>query len=261
MKIVALVENVSHCDLKPKHGICFYIETKRHKILFDLGPNKLFIINARKRGIDLTKVDTVIISHGHNDHAGGLKYFLEINNKAKIYIQEDAFKPHYTKSLFMIPIGVNPKYKDNKQIVLLNGDYKIDEELSLFKSRRIDKCYSTMNKCLYEGKVVDRFTHEHNLLIKENKDVLIMGCGHSGVVNIMESCPIFVDYAIGGFHLYNPVNKKSVEDTLMDEIAENLKRYRNTKFYTCHCTGEYAYNYLKNKMKLEYFSCGMELII
>ena len=261
MKIVTLVENISNTNLKPKHGLSFYIETKKHKILFDLGPNRLVIDNAKKKGIDLSKVDTVIISHGHSDHTGGLKYFLEVNNTAKIYIQEDAFKKHYTKAFIMINIGINPKYKTHPQIVLVSGNLKIDDELSLFKAKNIHKCFSTMNNVLYEEKHQDRFTHEHNLLIKENKDVLIMGCGHSGVVNIMESCPIFVDYCIGGFHLYDPVKKKTVDDGLMDQIVESLRKYKNTKFYTCHCTGIDAYNYLKDKMPLEYISCGMELEI
>lgn len=101
MKITALVENESSCELKAKHGLSLYIETKHHRILFDLGPNQTLFQNAKKKKIDLTTVDIVIISHGHTDHGGALRKFLNINKKARIYIQKDAFLPHYTKTLFL----------------------------------------------------------------------------------------------------------------------------------------------------------------
>ena len=86
-----------------------------------------------KRNIDISKVDTVIISHGHFDHGGALKKFLNINSVANIYVQKEAFEPHYSKTLFLkIPVGIDSKLKSNRQIKLLNGNYKIDEELSLF---------------------------------------------------------------------------------------------------------------------------------
>ena len=124
MKIISLVENTTKSELKAKHGLSLYIETKKHRILFDLGPDKTLFENAVKRNIDISKVDTVIISHGHIDHGGALKSFLEVNSSAKIYVQRTAFEPHYSKTLFIkIPVGIDAAIKGNKQIVLLDGDY------------------------------------------------------------------------------------------------------------------------------------------
>lgn len=107
MKIITLVENTtSSPDLRCKHGLSLYIETVSHKILFDLGPDGLFAENAKKLNIDLGKVDTVVISHGHRDHGGGLKTFLEINRSAKIYLRREAFEPHYIKVL-KLPFSVS----------------------------------------------------------------------------------------------------------------------------------------------------------
>ena len=92
MKITALVENKSSCDLTPVHGLSLYIETERHKLLFDLGPDHTLLKNAEKRGIDLSQVDTVVISHGHFDHGGALAAFLKINHTARIFIQRRAFE-------------------------------------------------------------------------------------------------------------------------------------------------------------------------
>ena len=70
-----MVENTTTCDLEAMHGLSLYIETKNHKLLFNLGPDQTVFENAKKKGIDLQEVDTVVISHGHNDHGGALEQF------------------------------------------------------------------------------------------------------------------------------------------------------------------------------------------
>ena len=71
MKIINLIENTegsSGCLFE--HGLSFYVETKKHKLLVDTGATNTFIANAEKLGVDLKQVDTVILSHGHYDHTG-----------------------------------------------------------------------------------------------------------------------------------------------------------------------------------------------
>ena len=260
MKITALVENKSECELKAKHGLSLYIETDQHKILFDLGPDKTLFENAAKRQIDLSAVDTVIISHGHLDHGGGLGRFLEINKNADVYIQRKAFRRHTTKVLgIKFPCGIKETFKDHPQVHLLDGDYVIDDQLSLFTVKDKSACYSTMNDALYEGKEKDNFDHEQHLIIQEGQNnALIMGCGHSGVVNIMrEAADYHPALCIGGYHLMNPNSSKTVPEPILDQIAEAMNGYPDTQFYTCHCTGETAYNYLAARVKnLSYLSCG-----
>ena len=83
--------------------------------------------------IDITKVYTVIISHGHKDHGGALKEFMKINHNAKIYIKKDAFEPHYIKVLgLQYNVGLDPKLQNEKRIILVDGNLRIDEELFLF---------------------------------------------------------------------------------------------------------------------------------
>lgn len=78
-------------------GRRLYLETNGQKILFDTGAGGLFAENAKKLGIDLAQVDLAVLSHGHYDHGGGLGEFLRINAKAKVYVQEHAFEPHYAQ--------------------------------------------------------------------------------------------------------------------------------------------------------------------
>ena len=96
MIVKVLAENTTSSEaLGSEHGLSLYIETETHKILFDTGASGLFAENAEKMGVDLTRVDLAVISHGHYDHGGGLKTFLGINNRAKIYLHHMAFEPHY----------------------------------------------------------------------------------------------------------------------------------------------------------------------
>lgn len=259
MKITALVENTTKSELKAKHGLSLYIETSQHKILFDLGSDNTLFENAKKRSIDISEIDTVVISHGHIDHGGALDKFLAINKTARIYVQRKAFEPHYSKMAFLkIRIGLDESLKANHQIILLDGDYRIDEELALFTVDETERCYSPANNVLFDKDGKDGFSHEQNLIIKESQIALIMGCGHSGVVNIMEKAKVYAPtLCVGGFHLYNPITKKSVSSDLLDDIIQEMKAYAQVQFYTCHCTGDKAYQYLsKHLSNLSYLSCG-----
>ena len=187
MKAIMLVENQSVGECKAAHGLSLYIETPGHRLLFDLGPDHTLFENAGKMDIDLEKVDTVIISHGHYDHGGALEEFLHMNSKARIYIQKTAFAPYYSTALGKPrSIGLNPKLADDPRITLLEGDFQIDKELELFTVTGEEKCHSQANDVLLDEKGIDTFVHEQNLLIHGRPPVLIMGCGHKGVVNIME---------------------------------------------------------------------------
>ena len=91
MKWTVLSDNRS-CNpaLETEHGLSILLTTERHNILLDTGASDLFIRNAELLGVNLSDVDYVFISHGHSDHAGGLRYFLEHNQKAQIIVSPDA---------------------------------------------------------------------------------------------------------------------------------------------------------------------------
>ena len=258
MKITALVENKSTGALHGVHGLSLYIETPNHKILFDLGPDKTLFDNSIALGLDLASIDTVIISHGHYDHGGALEHFLEFNSTAKIYVQRKAFERHYAKALPLnVDVGLNASLKNHPQIILTDGDFEIDGELRLFIVSDTSRCYSEANDTLYDDAGKDTFAHEQNLIISGDPNVLITGCGHAGIVNILEKAAQFSPkVSVGGYHLFNPNTKKTVPSELLDEIAAELTRY-DTRYYTCHCTGEKAFRYLSERVpNMEYLQCG-----
>ena len=261
MKIITLFENrtVSK-EYKNKHGLSLYIETSRHKILFDTGTDDTFANNACKLGVKLEDIDIAIISHGHYDHGGGLETFLKLNNKAKIYIGKGAFDSHLVKLFGIIKynIGLKKELSNNNRFMFVNGMMKIDDELILFGNVQGDKLRPKGNDKLlkkYSDGLVkkDDFEHEINLLINENDNYsLFCGCAHNGIINIIERAKFIigskVSTVIGGFHLMgmdvNNLNSKG----FLNELSTALINNNVDKYYTCHCTGEQAYNYLSQKM-------------
>jgi len=152
MTITALIENTTQLDgIQTMHGLSLYVETARHKFLVDMGNGSLFADNAAKLGVDLSEVDTAIITHGHNDHGGGLEEFLRLNTRAKVYIQASAFNNYYVKTDSGFDyIGLNAGLKNQLQIVLLDGDYVIDTELRLITNPSGDILLPKFNKSLYQ---------------------------------------------------------------------------------------------------------------
>lgn len=254
------------------HGLSLYIETNKHKLLVDTGNGDLFLKNAQKLGIDISTVDTVIITHGHSDHGGGLKYFFEVNKTAKVYIQSSAFNQHYTKALgfIKINIGLDESLKIHPQVILLNGDTHIDNELFLITNPSYKELIPKFNKSLLEkhGKkfIKDNFEHEQSIIISEDKIVLIGGCAHRGIVNIITDAETKIkdkmDYCISGFHLFNPATKATESDEIIRKIANELLK-KEIKYFTCHCTGTKAYETLKQYMpeRIDYFATGQTIEI
>jgi len=267
--VKALAENTSISEnYESEHGLSLYIETRKHKVLFDMGKTDMFIRNARKMNVNISDVDVAVISHGHYDHGGGLKYFLENNNTAKIYVNNKAFESHFSKRPNGIAdIGLDIGIKENDRIVFV-GDYIcIDDELELFSNVSGKELFSLSNKSLLMKKcgelTEDDFAHEQNLIINENgKSFLFAGCAHNGIVNIIERFETLkgkqADVIIGGFHLFNPSTNQTEDPELIKAIGEKLK-ISGSQYYTCHCTGLTAFEQLKEVLgnKIGYLATGM----
>lgn len=258
MKIVALTENTTEtADIAAEHGLSLYIEANGQKILFDMGQTESFYKNAITLGISLSEVDIAILSHGHYDHGGGLKKFLEINKKAPVYISEKAFEPYYNGTEKYI--GLDIFLKSNPRLVYVKNEEIINTNLAIYSCNNKERPNFLgsfgLTKKIDEAFIPDDFAHEQYLLIEDNgKRILMSGCSHKGIIDIVNWFE--PDFLVGGFHL-----SKITENAVLDKIADALSSH-NTQYFTCHCTGEIQYEYLKKKInRLEYLSCGKTVII
>ncbi len=258
-----LIENSGeNCQLHREHGLSIYIETKGHKILFDAGQTDAFAENAKKMQLPLEEVDLAILSHGHYDHSGGYTRFLAQNQKAKLFINEHAFGTFYNGR--EKEIGIDPKLRQNKQVFLTSDYMEIGEGIELITCNGYERKFSSNSLDLYReaeaGKEVDPFLHEQYLRITEDgKQVVISGCSHKGIQNIVAWFQ--PDVLIGGFH-FKGIEVNEEGKAILKDHAHQLMKYK-TKYYTCHCTGIEQYEYLKEQMKeqLEYFATGDEIEI
>ncbi len=254
MKIINLIEDfcVSDGFLK-EHGLAFYIETPNHKILCDTGASDAFIENAQKKGIRLEEIDTVFISHGHYDHTGGLITFLSLNSRARVFIHKNAIGAFYSlKSGENKYIGMDERIFALDRITWLDGNVVIDGELSIFSGvteRKYFPCGNQRLKKLIDGKLEqDDFSHEQYLVVQaEDKKVLLSGCAHNGIVNIMnEYRKIYggdPTHVISGFHTSKP-EYTAEDDELFKQIAINLLK-TNSLYYTGHCTCAHSFEIMK----------------
>ena len=253
MKIVTLMENTS-CreDLCCEHGLSLYLETENRKILFDAGQSAAFSDNAEKLGVDLKNVAFAVLSHGHYDHSGGLGKFLEVNETAPVYVSRWAFEPHWESDGRYV--GVDLSLQANDRIRYVAEETLLAEGITLYRMETAPM--DTAGLLVEENgvRIPDDFRHEQYLLVAEaGKRILISGCSHKGILNIMDA--FHPDILIGGFHFM-----KVTEEAKLAEAAKKLLEY-DTVYYTGHCTGQKQYDYLKTVMgeKLHYISTGTVL--
>lgn len=269
MKITILTENTQGTlGTTAEHGLSVYVETKEHYLLSDTGASDALLSNAKVLGIDLEAVDTLVLSHGHYDHCGGVMAFAGANGKADIYIREGADGAFYDNTGKYI--GIDQRIMGLTKLHVIKGDVQIDDELFLFGDVKGRKLFPFGNaKILKEEnglRFPDTFEHEQNLVVKENgKRVLISGCAHCGIVNILERfCEIYgeePDVVITGFHLMKKTAYNEEELELIRQTARALKMTK-TLYYSGHCTGE-AVNDLKEIMgdQLQLLHTGLSFTI
>ncbi len=269
MKWTVLSDNrSSNPMLETEHGLSILLQTERHKILLDTGASDVFIRNAELLGVDLSNVDYVFISHGHSDHAGGLRYFLEHNQKAQIIVSPDAMSgKFFSKRGNLHSITAEWPKIDEDRLILINQTCEI-----LGRAKRQSRATGGIhviahipqnhpmpkgNQNLYvqdaDGNCIhDDFCHELALYID---GLLFTGCAHSGLENILSACLWPVHTVVGGFHL---LDGQETEKELA-ALAQRLKaNYPKTLFYTSHCTGDNVFDVMKDVMgeQLKSFRCG-----
>lgn len=244
MKLYTLLENTSYnADLHTEHGLSLYLEACGHKILFDAGQTDAFAYNAKLLGVDLSAADIAILSHGHYDHGGGMIYFLGLNDRASLYIHKNAFGQRYNgRGEF---IGLNEALRNNSRIKYTSGLTVLADGLTLFDCNDnlpvIPLNPYGLTTVRDDKQVADDFVHEQYLLVEENnKRILITGCSHKGIINLVSWFE--PDILVGGFHF-----KSETDPNILRSYGEQLLQHK-TIYYTGHCTGEEQYVLLKEMM-------------
>lgn len=232
MRAVILAENTAPDHLEGEHGLSVYIEHRGRRILLDAGQSGKFARNARRLGIDLTAVDTAVLSHGHYDHADGLDAFFDLVDGVKVHARPAAFEPQYHGERY---IGLKSD---------LLGDY----------ARRFELADGPLDLGDGVWLIPDSVDHEQSLVLDTGEGLVVFNsCSHAGAGHIAKDIRArFPDKKIaayiGGFHLMGaagpgslgvePGIVKNLASWLLDELEVGV-------IYTGHCTGTPAFALLK----------------
>ena len=242
MKITTLIENTTLSpDLTAEHGLGLFVETERSRFLFDAGQSGAFADNARKLGIDLKTADFAVLSHGHYDHGGGMARFLDINRRAKLYVNQNVFEGYHNGTEKYI--GLDRRLRDSRRLVLTGDEHTIAPGLTLSTCNGLIRPVPTdpfgLTERVGQFFLPDDFRHEHYLLVQEKgKRILFSGCSHKGILNILSW--FRPDALVGGFHF----KSLSPDSPQLRAWGEAMAKY-DTVFYTGHCTGEAQFQVLK----------------
>lgn len=255
MRIVTLMENTPGAPgCVHEHGLCLYLETQQHTLLLDTGATDAFADNAAQLGLDLGRVDTVVLSHGHYDHAGGLLRLAELAPTAALYMQRGAGRDFYHGERY---IGIDKRILQLPNLRLLDGDCRLDEELFVFTGITGRRFWPQSNRALQVAlpdgtRGQDDFSHEQCLVVsQEGRHILLSGCAHNGILNILDRYRQLFgadpDVVISGFHMKQADPYTEAEWQVIEETGRALRQY-HTQFYTGHCTGKPAQERLQQML-------------
>ncbi|MCP3922530.1 MAG: MBL fold metallo-hydrolase [Desulfobacterales bacterium] len=245
MELNILVDNTTiDKRYSSEPGLSILIEDENTKILFDTGNSDIFLKNAVKMGKDLTDLNYIVLSHNHIDHTGGIESLIEYYADSKI----DPFKK---MSLVAHPEVCEAVYKKFKDPALLSK-----ASLSKFFHLKLSRKPQSLGpEFTFLGEIprLNNFESmpygrrerrdESNLILDDsalvyhskNGLVIITGCSHAGICNIIEYAKEVCDDhrvvdIIGGFHLLKPKMHQ------LEGTVSYFGKLKPEAVHACHCT-------------------------
>ena len=252
MKLTVLIDNNTLIDryFLGEPGVSYLIQENSKQVIFDVGYSNAFIINAQKMNLNLLQSDFILLSHGHLDHTWGLEPLLKLYTEAIIesvpckrptlIAHPDVF---HTKSIDGLnEIGCTipeSKLKKHFDVDLTRTPFWLTDRLVFLGEIERTNDFENQEPLgeihLKEGSRPDFLLDDTALAYKsENGLIIITGCSHSGMCNIIEyakkvcSQDKVID-VIGGFHLMQPSQEQ------MDKTLEYFRKLHPNELHACHC--------------------------
>jgi 7,8-dihydropterin-6-yl-methyl-4-(beta-D-ribofuranosyl)aminobenzene 5'-phosphate synthase len=243
-------------------GYAALVEVGGKRILFDTGDNPdIFAKNVKAKGVDLTQIDFVVMSHRHGDHVGGMTYLLSVNPKVKIYAPKETFgifgfdlpSKFYRKAESLPP--EMRYYGGTPPEIMKFGTAFPGANIQL-----IDKTTEIAPGITLIALVSDapgtKELKELSLAMHTPEGmVLVVGCSHPGIEAIVaEAAKIdpHIHLIAGGFHLV------VAQDPAIEKVATALHdTYKVDYIAPGHCTGEPTFAALQKAFGDRYLYAGL----
>ncbi len=267
MKLRVLVDNHTYIDeyYLGEPGLSYYIEDNDARILFDTGYSDVFIHNGKKMGIDFATVNTVVFSHGHNDHTRGFQFLdKESMENLHIYAHEDCFNHKVDGEE---DIGAPFRRQEISRLGHLHfccGPTKISEHITFlgeipqindFELRKVIG-QQRKNRHWEDDLVLD----DSALVFHNNEGLFIItSCSHGGICNIIEYAKRVCHEdrilgIIGGFHLFEV-------DEQVNKTVEYFKDNQVKDIYPCHCVSFQVKAKINESIKINEVGVGLTIDI
>jgi 7,8-dihydropterin-6-yl-methyl-4-(beta-D-ribofuranosyl)aminobenzene 5'-phosphate synthase len=249
-------------SMKKDWGFSALVEVAGKRILFDTGNDRdIFAANVKAKGVDLTNLDFVVVSHRHSDHMAGLTYVLNVNPNVKIYAPKEGFGifgSSLPSSFYRKDGSLPPEmryYEGTPPEVMQFGTAWQGANFEL-----IDKTTEVAPGITLIALVSDapgtKELKELSLAVNTAEGiVLVVGCSHPGIEKIVEAAATLnpkISLIAGGFHLV------AAQDDAIAKIVAALKNtFKVENIAPGHCTGEPTFAALKRAFGSSYFYAGV----
>jgi 7,8-dihydropterin-6-yl-methyl-4-(beta-D-ribofuranosyl)aminobenzene 5'-phosphate synthase len=250
LTIQLLVDNEAQPGLRAEHGFAAWVDTPAMNLLFDTGQGPALVDNAERLALDLERADAIVLSHGHYDHSGGLRFARRCAPRARLYLHPDALRRRFsvrrddTRS-----IGMSEATRTDigecapSRICWLDGPAQLSEDVGVTGPIARRTLYEDSGGPFYWDEIgceADPIPDDTALWLRTTQGlVVVVGCSHAGVINTLElarelSGESRLRAVIGGFHL-----GAASDERLRCTIAA-LRDLEVERVIACHCTGKRA---------------------
>lgn len=251
VRITTLVENTAPGGLlRAEHGLSFWIEVGGRHILFDTGAGGVLLANAAELDVDLATTDAIVLSHGHYDHTGGLPAALRAAPQADVYVHPAAFEPKYARDDDGTSRRIGSPFRDEAQaramagsLIHTTGPTELGDGLRITGPVPRRTAFEDTGGPFYLDEACrrpDPLTDDQAVFFESlGGTVVVLGCAHSGVVNILRYVLELADgrhvhAVLGGMHL------GSASPDRLDKTIDALRELAIDRLMPVHCTGKHA---------------------
>ena len=266
--VTTLVEDsASLAGLSGEHGLSFWSEYGKQRILFDTGQSDLFVRNAKLLGLNLTETDAIVLSHGHYDHTGGCGAVLDIASRAMIYLHPQALRPKFgRKGQDSQAIGMSDSAREIIHIRAEDGRVVWTERPTevvpgLFVTGRIPRNtdFEDVGGTFYVDENcenADTLADDQALFFDTPEGlVVLLGCAHAGVVNTLD----YIVKLSGQEHIYGVMGGMHLLSASQERIERTMtvfRKYNVQRIGLAHCTGANATRQISNAFPGRCFVCS-----